>query len=335
MTKLETWRRLLEQIIGNAQELQRLAQAVGVNNITIARWAKGQSSPRAEHLRLLYQAVFRAHPMLAEHLKQAYPELLGGRPLAEDSENQHIPSAFYRRILTTCLECAPALRSVTMRNLIFQQMLGQFDPHELGVKINLILCVPPHPASQKVRSLRIVQGRGTPPWRSVPEPELLLSGAESLAGHCVASGHYAVVPSHEDLSYYFPTHSEPFAESMLAYPLLQGGRVAGCLSIASTQRHYFRQPQLDLARDYAYLLALSCAPEEFFDSSQIELGLMPSAAEQRPYTTTFVGRVLEQLRHAAQHSIPLSHTQAELLVLHEIEDELLLLGQRWQGLTLN
>ncbi|GER85243.1 hypothetical protein KTAU_38780 [Thermogemmatispora aurantia] len=334
MTKLETWRRLLEQAISNAHELRRLAQAVGVNSVTIARWAKGQSSPRTEHLRQLYQAVFRSHPVLAEHLRQAHPEILS-RPAISDSEDQQIPSTFYRRILTTCLECAPALRSVTMRNLILQQMISQFDPHELGLKVTLIQCVPPSLATQQVRSLRIVQGRGTPPWRSLPEPELLLLGAESLAGHCVASGHYAIIPSREDLSYYFPTHSEPFTESMLAYPLLQGGKIAGCLSIASTQRNYFHQAQLDLARDYAYLLALSCEPEEFFDSSQIALGIMPSAAEQRPYTISSVGRVLEQLREAALHGTPLSYKQAELRVLHEIEEELLLLGQRWQGLTIH
>ncbi|WP_069805555.1 GAF domain-containing protein [Thermogemmatispora onikobensis] len=334
MAKLETWRRLLEQAISNTHELRRLAQAVGVNSVTITRWAKGQSSPRTEHLRQLYQAVFRSHPVLAEHLRQAHPELLG-RLTASDNEDQQIPSTFYRRILTTCLECAPALRSITMRNLILQQMLNQFDPRELGLKITLIQCVPPGLATQPVRSLRIVQGRGSPPWRSLPEQELLLLGAESLAGHCVASGHYAIIPSREDLTYYFPTHSEPFTESMLAYPLLQGGKIAGCLSIASTQRNYFHQAQLDLARDYAYLLALSCEPEEFFDSSQIALGIMPSAAEQRPYTTTFVGRVLEQLRKAAQRGTPLSHMQAELRVLHEIEEELLLLGQRWQGLTIH
>ncbi|WP_376794706.1 hypothetical protein [Thermogemmatispora sp.] len=333
MAKLETWRRLLEQAISNVHELRRLSQAVGVNSITIMRWARGQSSPRAEHLRQLYQAVLRAHPVLAEQLRQANPELLG-KPLVGGEDHQ-IPSTFYRRILTTCLECAPALRSVTMRNLIFQQMLSQFDPHELGLKITLIQCVPPDPRAQKVRSLRITQGRGTPPWRSLPERELLLLGAESLPGQCVATGHYAIVPSRADLSYYFPTHSEPLAESTLVYPLAQGSKVAGCLSIASTQPNYFHQSQLDLARDYAYLLTLSCTPEEFFDSSQIALGIMPSAAEQRPYTATFVGRVLERLRQAAQRGMPISHMQAELLVLHEIEDELLLLGQRWQGLAIN
>ena len=48
MVKSPAWREVLGQIIEDARERQRIASALGINPITLDRWANHTSKPRAD-----------------------------------------------------------------------------------------------------------------------------------------------------------------------------------------------------------------------------------------------------------------------------------------------
>ena len=57
MEERVTWRTLLSKMTHASQERQRLAQALGVNPITLSRWANNTSHPHRETLRALPDAL--------------------------------------------------------------------------------------------------------------------------------------------------------------------------------------------------------------------------------------------------------------------------------------
>jgi len=50
MAEPGSWRELLENIISNTAERERIANEIGVRSITLIRWANGQSVPRQHNL---------------------------------------------------------------------------------------------------------------------------------------------------------------------------------------------------------------------------------------------------------------------------------------------
>src|SRR5260370_38884914 len=82
-----------------------------------------------------------------------------------------------------------------MRGLIMQLALGQLDSDHLGMAIIIAHCMPPSRVAHKVRSPRQNAGRGTPPWNTYLDQELLFLGIESLAGYAVSVGHLVAVQS--------------------------------------------------------------------------------------------------------------------------------------------
>ena len=63
-----TWRKLLENIIADAQERQRIANKLGVNPATLMRWARGETNPRQENLQRLLKALPEQQETLARLL---------------------------------------------------------------------------------------------------------------------------------------------------------------------------------------------------------------------------------------------------------------------------
>lgn len=314
-----TWRRLLENIIADTQERQRIANALGVSSLTLTRWARGESIPRLENLQRLLKALPAQQQTLATLLKEEFPsfEMLVGEDVSE-----RIPAEIYSRILSTHVNVPDTQRFWYMSDLIMQLALGQLDPGHLGMAINIAQCMPPTGVSRKVRSLRQNAGRGTPPWNTYLDRDLLFLGIESLAGYAVSLGHLIAVQGRAELTQ-VSVRWEEWEESAVASPILQGGRIAGCLIVSSTQPGYFLPFRQKLIGQYTELLTLAFRLEEFYAHQDFELGLMPSREVQDPRFFSFRHRVSEVLREAFREQRPMTAEQAEEIVWEDLEAELL------------
>src|SRR6267142_4616396 len=190
MDEKQTWRDLLGQIISNPREKHRIAEALGVNPITLGRWATSKSHPREDNLRQLINALPLYRQQMVELITREYPQIFAGQSVSMASVPE-IPSVFYARVMSTHTTSPLLIRSSSISTLVLQQMLAHLDPRQAGMKIEITQCLPPLPG-QKVRSLRKTIGRGTYPW-DVPLQETEFMGAESQAGQAVISGHPLVI----------------------------------------------------------------------------------------------------------------------------------------------
>jgi transcriptional regulator with XRE-family HTH domain len=321
MEAIQTWRELLGKVIADPQERQRIADALGVNPITLTRWATNKSNPRQDNLRPLFEALPQHRQLLTELIAQEFPQFIT-EALTQESIAPTIPSEFYAQVLSVHTTSPTRLRVSTMRLLILQQIIAHLDPHQEGLLAIIAQCVPPKTGC-KVRSMHMTYGRSTPAWGSVIENRILFFGAESQMGQAVGTAQPVIVNTPEVREMLFPMHDSPFDTSSLAYPLLQADRAAGCLAVASRQPHYFTQERLELIQEYAHLLVLAFEPDEFYDLQDIELGIMPSPERQQIHLMGFQRRVTQHLIQASQRNQVLSRTQAELLVWQELEEEFL------------
>ena len=315
------WRKLLENIIADAQERQRIANRLGVNPATLVRWARGETNPRYENLQRLLKALPEQQETLTQLLLEEFPTF--DMPVGEDISEQ-IPAEIYSRILNTYVNMQDAQRSWYMSDLIMQLALGQLDPNYLGMAITIAHCMPPSGVAHKVCSLRQNTGRGTPPWNTYLDQGLLFLGIESLAGYAVSVGHLVTVQSRTEQTF-TPVRWEEWEKSAVASPILLGGRVAGCLIISSTQPGYFLEFRQKLVEQYTELLTLAFRSEEFYALRDIELSLMPSQETQRLRFSQFRQRVSDVLREASQKQHPVTVREAEQIVWADLEADLLAL----------
>src|SRR6266567_4947169 len=166
MKEPETWRELLGQVTSDHQEKQRIADVVGVNPITLMRWATNKSNPRLDNLRPLLSALPRYRQQLARLIAVEYPHVLNAPPAVTEIAPE-IPSAFYARVLNAHTTSPSLLRGSAVSILILQQLLEHLDPQQLGIVAVIVQCMPPSVPGGKVRSLRKTVGRGNSPWSNI------------------------------------------------------------------------------------------------------------------------------------------------------------------------
>lgn len=316
----KTWRELLGKIISNTQERQRIAHALEVNAITLIRWATNKSTPRQDKLRQLLEILPRYRQQFVELIRADYPHIFFERSMAS-TISQEIPATFYTRVLNVHITSPLILRTSSLCTLILQQIQSHFDSSQASIAIFLAQCMQSR-RDNKVHSLRKTFSRGSFPWTNL-EGHTFFLGAESQAGQAVTSGHPVLINSHQERIQLFPAHQDPQGESTLAYPLLFSNRIAGCLTIISTQRNYFSQAHLDLIQNYANLLILAFEDHEFYDLHDIELGVMPSSQAQLPLLTSFQQRVMQHMIKASQQHESITRSQAEIMSWQELEEVLL------------
>jgi hypothetical protein len=146
---------------------------------------------------------------------------------------------------------------------------------------------------------------------------------------CLAPSFHAVVhwlfKASEEGESLFPAQWFDFEKSAAATPIIRGGGegVVGCLLVSSTQKHYFSVARISLIERYSNLLALAFEHDEFFNLANIELHVMPSAAQQEPLLAEFRQRVLTIIVRAADNNQRLNTVQAEELAWQDIEEDLL------------
>ncbi len=313
------WRKLLENVIADAQERQRIANVLGVNPVTLARWARGESNPRRENLQRLVKALPAYQQTLTRLLADEFPAFDAS---AGEDISEQIPAEIYSRILNTYVTTQDAQRPWYLSDLIMQMALGQLDPNNLGMAITIAHCMPPSGAVHKVRSLRQIAGRGIFPWNTYLDQEPLFLGIEALAGYAVTVGHLVTVQSRTEMTQ-VSVRWEKWEESAVGSPILLGGRIAGCLIISSTQPGYFLEFRQKLIGQYTELLTLAFRPEEFYALQQIELSLMPSDEIQNMRISRFRQRVSEVLQDTFREQRQMTVREAEQIVWADLESELL------------
>jgi len=315
------WQTLLQSIIRSPTERQRLASALGVTNMTLSRWASGESRPQRPHLLRLVQAIPpHLKPSLLKALEQSYPDLPTW--LAEETIT-HIPSEFFAQVLNMRTMIADNMRFWRMSELILKETLTQLDPNRLGMAVKLIQCMPPHPRDGKIRSLRERAGKGTPPWSADLEHDVLFLGMESMCGYAVEVRHAVSDPDlRKNMT--FPAYQDDYEMSAAVQPIRFENRIAGCLLASSTQIGYFSQQHLDQLGVFSNLIALVFDKKDFYSPQDIELRAMPIPELQRPILANFRQRVTAHMISQRHHH---SNPEIELTIWQEIETELLTLQE--------
>jgi GAF domain-containing protein len=320
----DSWRELLSAIISNPKEKQRIADELGVQPITLQRWADEHNAPRPHNLRRLIDALppqYREPFRDLLHAEQSLEELPFATSLDTATE---ISSEFYASVLTIRASSTPNLRFTSICQRILQHALEQLDPERLGLSIWVVTCMPPSGPYNQVRSLREKVGLGTPPWGGNLEQKALFLGAESLSGNVVTTFHPEVIDDLDQEHSLMPTSRVEEEKSCAIYPLLFSGRVAGVLLVSSTQYRHFRpQWRADLVEQYANLIALAFEPKDFYRTEDIALNIMPPQEEQKRFFGNFRLHVADMMITAARKGQPLNPLEAEERVWRLLESELL------------
>ena len=193
MTTTSSWQSVLRQIIRIPAERRRMATALGLPEMTLSRWAGGAVQPPRVQITRLVQIV---QPQYRQELIEAleagsYPNI---QIWLKEGPSEQIPSEFYAHVLSLRTTTTEALRFWHISEAILLQVLEQLDPGLHGMSITLVQCMPPsNTHDNKIRSLREVAGKGTPPWDSDLTHLSLFLGMESLAGYVVEARHEASI----------------------------------------------------------------------------------------------------------------------------------------------
>lgn len=324
MPEARTWRELLEHIISDNQEKQRLIDALKITPITLTRWVSGESEPRRQNLRQLVNELSHNHQ---ESMRQLIKEVPGEHQIGNsllELQPQIISSEFYARVLEIQANTHENGRFWATSHLILQQALEQLDPERRGLSIWIVSCMPPSGPHHKVRSLRESIGLGTPPWPSNLEPDAMFLGAESLAGNVVTLCRPGIIQNLEKEHNLVPAAHIEHEKSVAIYPILYAGRIAGVLLVSSMEIDYFMPPErVELLQSYANLAALAFKPEDFYAPEQIALCIMPLQTEQRAYFKHYQHITKQTILLAATKNESLNQRQTDILVWKHLEEQLL------------
>ncbi|GCE09615.1 GAF domain-containing protein [Dictyobacter aurantiacus] len=314
------WRIFLEAAIADPTERQRIARILGVNQISLIRWASGTSNPRLKHLYALLEALPDHREKLIEMIAVEFPQFRADVAVIEEMP-QEIPSSFYAKILEAYNQRTKHLRIATIRSMILQQMLSHLDARQDGVAIYASQCTRPQ-AGKKVRSLRIIDGRGNPPWHAI-NSNVRFYGLESQIGYAVQTKRPIVIHKHLIKKQWFPVNYNELAESIVAYPLIHANQIAGCMTLISPKPQHFSDVHMELIRRYVDLFMLSFESSDLYDFEQIALGVMPSSDVQEAILEEFNSRATQLIIEASKRGLSLTRPEAEKLLWPEIEQELL------------
>ena len=126
-----------------------------------------------------------------------------------------------------------------------------------------------------------------------------------------------------DATTFTPANWTDYEQSAIASPILRQARVAGALLASSARPHYFDEVHQGLLDLYAHLAVLLFHPEEFYDSTDIILGVMPPLAQQLPHFENFEQRVSLKLEEARLRRTAMTVQQARQRAWQDIAEELL------------
>src|SRR5579863_495466 len=321
MQQARSWRDMLAEVIRDVHEKQRIAQALGVNPMTLTRWATNQSQPRFLHHKKLLDVFPVQHKQEFSALFAVeFPESRERSNEQSEEPVEEIPSAFYARIFSAYTSAPRGLRASSILSLILQQMLSHLDTDQEGLSISVALCTPPSPG-HPVRSLHEYAGRGTAPFKSHLDLQPFFLGMEAMTGFVVTQCHELVNQNLREDVGIRPFIRTDWEESAMAYPLLFENRIAGCSLVASTRVNFFTPARRRLVQEYTNLMVLALNQGDFYEPSLVELRFMPSLRVQQPFFAQFSSRVMAIMNRLAGQRI--TRTEAEVIAFQEIEEEIL------------
>src|SRR2546427_3481405 len=161
MQKVSSWRDLLQSLLSTPAERDRLAAALGVRSITLARWMQSESIPRPDNLR---QLLFALPPQFQDQFRSLLEQEGLPSPLSLEEERtplQEIPFSFVKEVFATRATTPDSMRFWAISRQVLQHAIRQLDPVPVGMAINVVRCMPPS-SDGKIHSLRESTGRGTP-----------------------------------------------------------------------------------------------------------------------------------------------------------------------------
>lgn len=316
-----TWQEFLGQMIVNPQEKQRIAAAVRVRPITLQRWSEGVSRPRDENISLLLKVLPPgSYPLFMRLLLVDFPHLVQEELPAERFLMQ-VPREFYARSLNALTFTPYPLCRQAIQDLVLQQALEHLDPERHGLFISVVTCVPPR-HGRTVRSLREIDGLGTPPWSRTPAEKTIFLGAEALVGYALSEMVQCVVNTRDEITI-FPVRWTENERSAAAFPIMRHGKVAGALVVASAREYFFTKEHIAVLEEYANMIALMFEPEEFFEAQEITLETMPAYELQAPYFVGYNRRISQKFAEAHSQGAPITLREARQLVWQDLEEVLL------------
>ena len=323
MDRSTSWRELLGKIINDVHERQRIATTLGINPATLTRWAANETNPRPQNLRELLRALPQQRNELLLLIPLEFPEFeADSKVLDQEDLLTTIPAAFYSRVLDSFITTRRSQRFWTVCNLVLNHALGQLDPNGLGMAITVAQCSPPSHHG-KVRSIREVAGRGTPPWQSTLSREALFLGIESLAGYAITKGRTYNAENRIDRLGFYPIRWEEWEEAAVVSPIWLEYRIAGCLVVSSTKANYFLPFRQNLIEQYAKLMTLAFEPEDFYKQEDIQLMMMPDREVQQTKVSNFRQRLSSVLLEVGRNQQTIDIEQSEILVWQQLEEEFL------------
>jgi GAF domain len=336
----ETWREYLRMIARDPAESARIIKELGINKVTLGRWMRGDHTPLprtiAQLLRILPQGQREEmlRLLVLDGNFSTYAFAAGYEPPEREQEAPlEISSDFYAEALRLPEDTPDLFWQVS--GFIMDKIIGLLDPPRpwrSGLELIVARCT--LPSDGIVRSLQEAVGMGTEPWQQDQNNKQLFLGGESLVGYAVSTGRYRVVNDCEGLEgLLFPFLKVPHERSEAAFPILLQNRVAGALSVASTQAGFFTVQRITLLQRFAHLLRMAFASDEFYPLSSIQLRTMPPWPVQQTYFDTVPQRMTQLLldaqREDLQPALPSGSllTHAARRVNADLEDQLI----AWQA----
>ncbi len=336
------WRALLKSIIQDRDLLEKLAQEIHVNPLTLIRWtaAKKSITPHRAHLEQLVTTMsfpeqHRGH-MIAL-LQQEFPDFRPVSPLSVEAPAPGaIPQEFYHRVLRSYSLTEENLSFATIVQLVTQQLAVHLGTKNNTLRSGIFLLTPPTHPSTPVRSLYLPIQPGGMRLTALPKTFPIFAGIESLLSFALRTPTSPMVFSVEEMPMpSFPELTD--IQSTLVIPLQRKGKVGGCFLISSARPHFFADhASEEVACSYGFLLSLALEDRDFYDPTRIAFCVFPSLQEQLEREKTFPfserikraqSRVLHHLFTDEEQTTPvegiLSLKQLERAALQELEEELI------------
>jgi transcriptional regulator with XRE-family HTH domain len=343
MINERTWQTFLDDLCRRmkSEEKQTFSAAVGVSMTTINRWRRGEDWPKTRNLERLLTVLSAEQRQQLLFLMRRDPKVWVLLPmdvratLPAETENEQV-SLFQRGHLDDfCLKMLRLQRDTPDRfwqlsGAVLREALKQLETHpvQTGMEIIVTKCMPPR--AGKVRSLRLLVGMGTSPWRGDLHTKDGFLGIESLVGYSLSRRHGEMVSDLTASSFHTPVQRIGQEQSAAAFPIMRENCIAGALLVSSVQADYFTPERMELIEIFADLIRLAFydSEGEFYPQETLDLGLMPPWTIQREYFEAFRKRVEDEYRRVSNEE---TSSMRELMRVEEqvrtqIEDELLKIG---------
>lgn len=225
-----------------------------------------------------------------------------------------IQKDLYKRVLEMVATVSDDTRQWRIIQAIFEYIVFRFDAEKKGLAIRYAKVGYEH--ADGIHSLYETSMYGTSPWLLTSQ-NLVYWGRTHLAGWAAELQRLQRWDALDDHQHR-PVDIDEYEQSSCAYPLLQGGCIAGVLMISSAQPGFFSDPLvLDAVRECALLLTLAFDECDFYPCARLRLALMPDLRWQRAE----MQRVYVQRMLACVNQTGLPRRHAEAIVRREIELE--------------